>query len=322
MGNIDIVTKHYLEDSRIFADAFNYFIYDGKPVIQPEQLRPLDAVATATPDGETPVQKTRDLLKCLVAMEDDNRAYAILGLENQSDVHYAMPVRNLLYDALTYQKQVRDIADKHRADRDSATGAEFLSGFHKEDKLTPVITLVIYFGANYWDGPTSLHEMMKLEETDEALKSMIDDYKIKLITPAQIKAEDFEKFHTNLRQVMEFIKYSKDKENMAQLMRSDAYRSIDAAAVNVIEHCTHLKLKPYIKNEKGDVDMCEAWDEMKKDCKAEGMQAGLQEGLQKKAAEIAKSMLQENNISHETIAKCSGLPLDTVLALAQEMRSA
>ena len=34
MGNIDIVTKHYLEDSRIFADAFNYFIYDGKPVIQ------------------------------------------------------------------------------------------------------------------------------------------------------------------------------------------------------------------------------------------------------------------------------------------------
>ena len=180
--------------------------------------------------------------------------------------------------------------------------------------LTADITLVIYFGANYWDGPTSLHEMMKLEETDEALKSMIDDYKIKLITPAQIKAEDFEKFHTNLRQVMEFIKYSKDKENMAELMRSDAYRSIDAVAVNVIEHCTHLKLKPYIKNEKGDVDMCEAWDEMKKDCKAEGMQ--------KKAAEIAKNLLQENNISHETIAKCSGLPLDTVLALAQEVRSA
>ena len=68
--------------------------------------------------------------------------------------------------------------------------------------------------------------------------------------------------------------------------------------------------------------MCEAWDEMKKDCKAEGMQAGLQEGLQKKAAEIAKSMLQMNKLSHEDIAISSGLPLDTVLALAQEMRSA
>ena len=68
--------------------------------------------------------------------------------------------------------------------------------------------------------------------------------------------------------------------------------------------------------------MCEAWDEMKKDCKAEGMQAGLQEGLQKKAAEIAKSMLQDNHLNYDKISEYSGLPLDTVLALAQEMRSA
>ena len=68
--------------------------------------------------------------------------------------------------------------------------------------------------------------------------------------------------------------------------------------------------------------MCEAWDEMKKDCKAEGMQAGLQEGLQKKAAEIAKSMLQDNHLNYDKIAEYSGLPLDTVLALAQEVRSA
>ena len=60
--------------------------------------------------------------------------------------------------------------------------------------------------------------------------------------------------------------------------------------------------------------MCEAWDEMKKDCKAEGMQ--------KKAAEIAKSMLQDNHLNYDKIAEYSGLPLDTVLALAQEMRSA
>ena len=68
--------------------------------------------------------------------------------------------------------------------------------------------------------------------------------------------------------------------------------------------------------------MCEAWDEMKKDCKAEGMQAGLQERLQKKAAEIAKSMLQAGKLANEDISEYSGLPLDTVLALAQEVRSA
>ena len=160
--------------------------------------------------------------------------------------------------------------------------------------------------------------MMQLE--DETLKLLVDDYRIKLITPAQLKAEDFEKFHTNLRQVMEFIKYSKDKENMAELMRSEAYRSIDETAVSVIEHCTHLKLKQHIKNEKGEINMCEAWDEMKKDCKAEGMQAGLQEGLQKKAAEIAKSMLQDNHLNYDKISEYSGLPLDTVQALERQLQ--
>ena len=72
MSRIDTITKQYLEDSRIFADVFNYFIHDGKPIIHPEHLRPLDAVATATFRNEAPVQKTRDVLKCLIAMEDDN----------------------------------------------------------------------------------------------------------------------------------------------------------------------------------------------------------------------------------------------------------
>ena len=180
--------------------------------------------------------------------------------------------------------------------------------------LTAVITLVIYFGADRWDGPTSLHEMMQLE--DETLKLLVDDYRIKLITPAQLKAEDFEKFHTNLRQVLEFIKYSKDKKSMAELMRSEAYRSIDETAVSVIEHCTHLKLKQHIKNEKGEINMCEAWDEMKQDCKTEGKA----EGRMERSTEIAKSMLQEKTISCETVAKCSGLPLDTVQALARQLR--
>ena len=74
-----------------------------------------------------------------------------------------MPVRNIIYDALQYGKQVADIAAKHRASEGDSKGhsrGEYLSGFYKEDKFTPVITLVLHFGANEWDGPLSLHEMM------------------------------------------------------------------------------------------------------------------------------------------------------------------
>ena len=113
---------------------------------------------------------------------------------------------------------------------------------------------------------------------------------------------------------MEFIKYSKDKENMAQLLNNEAYHSMDETAVNVIEHCTHLKLKQHTKNEKGEINMSWAIDELIAD--------GRNEGMQKKAAEIAKSMLQAGKLTNEDIAEYSGLSLDAVLALAQELRTA
>ena len=38
MGKTDTATKVYIRKNNIFADAFNYLIYDGKPVVNPEQL--------------------------------------------------------------------------------------------------------------------------------------------------------------------------------------------------------------------------------------------------------------------------------------------
>ena len=70
------------------------------------------------------------------------------------------------------------------------TGAEYLSGFLKSDKILPVITLVIHFSETEWDGAKSLHEMM--EWPDVHLKEYVQDYKIQLIDPAKIKPEEFE----------------------------------------------------------------------------------------------------------------------------------
>ena len=45
MGKADTITKQFMSDNQIFADAFNYFVYDGEQVNQPEQLHPLDSAA-------------------------------------------------------------------------------------------------------------------------------------------------------------------------------------------------------------------------------------------------------------------------------------
>lgn len=171
MAEKDIVTKDYIKDTEVFADAFNYLIFDGKPVINPSKLHEMDPVEIGMPYGEGKtrgtVQKFRDSLKYLTAMEDESAAYLLLGIEAQSDIHYAMAVRNMVYDGLQYASQVEKAAKSHRdaakkrkiqineteetGEKDRADtrlkAGEYLSGFYKEDCLIPVITLVVLFNA-------------------------------------------------------------------------------------------------------------------------------------------------------------------------------
>ena len=60
------------------------------------------------------------------------REEADAGIENQSGVHDAMPVRNMLYDALQYEKQARELGRKHRREHDTGTREEYLSGVKKQ----------------------------------------------------------------------------------------------------------------------------------------------------------------------------------------------
>ena len=42
MGTADMVTKEYMRENAVFADAFNYLIYNGKKVIDPAKLKEID----------------------------------------------------------------------------------------------------------------------------------------------------------------------------------------------------------------------------------------------------------------------------------------
>lgn len=104
MGKLDILTKEYMSDPARFADAFNY-MFGRKNLIQHQFLKELDPTELGILlEGESvdTVQKMRDLLKECILMSDDTATYVMLGIENQTDVHYAMAVKNMIYDALNY----------------------------------------------------------------------------------------------------------------------------------------------------------------------------------------------------------------------------
>lgn len=71
---------------------------------------------------------------------------------------------------MEYSSQVNEAARIHRKEKDYTDSAEFLSGFKKEDKLTPVITLTVYWGAEQWAAPRSLHDM--IDDKYEAISAI------------------------------------------------------------------------------------------------------------------------------------------------------
>ena len=315
MGTADIVTKEYMRGNAVFADAFNYLIYNGKKVIDPAKLKEIDPTEIALPfddeekagkekDGEDKnrkaqgtegssvknesvrkktagragkktdaVQRYRDLLKFVVIKQDERTSYVLLGIENQTDVHYAMPVRNAIYDALQYGRQVADIAAGHRRNKKELSGknnGEYLSGFLKEDHIRPVITLVIHFGAEEWDGPLSLHEMMSTRDME--LLSFVENYRIHLIDPAKLTEEQLNKFSTSMREVIGYIKYSKNKDKLLEFLRTDTHRSIEMNAVRVIKTITNTPIE--VSEEEEEIEMCKAIEDLIAESEARGRAEG------------------------------------------------
>ncbi len=315
MGKKDTVTVEYMRRNEIFADAFNYFVYGGRQVINPDSLVELDTREIGVPYGgadgaEQPVQRIRDLIKSVTAMTDRRVAYLILAIENQSNIHYAMPVKNLVNDALQYAKQVEIAANSHKKSGDykGADSDEYLSGFMKNDKLIPVVTLVVYFGDKLWDGPMSVHEMFN--EQDAEILALVPDYKINLIAPAVIDEKDFSKFNSSLREVLSFIKYSRNADKLEEIVNSDAdFRKLGRSEVNVLNACVdaNLTMKP---NEEV-VDMCEALRELER--------RAAEKAKNKEKEDIAKNLLRMGNMEIPDIAKVTDLTVEAVEQLAQEI---
>lgn len=185
MGKKDIETNRYTRKHDVIADIINCSLGNGQQLVHPADIHDLDTrelVLISPPlhnlAGESkPVQKYRDILKHVTCSHFEFFADIIIGIENQSDIHYAMPVRDNLYDALNYASQIECLASQHHHNHDLHSH-EFLSRIHSTDKLLPVITIVVYYGKKRWDGPLSLWDIMDFTGIPAEFQNAVQNYRI------------------------------------------------------------------------------------------------------------------------------------------------
>ena len=298
----DTVLKNFWRDNEHFADLFNAALFDGEKVIQPDALEEADTDISSIIklNGHTDtLQKILDVVKKSAYGVD----FVILGLENQQHVHYGMPLRVMLGDALGYYKEYAQIAKKNKEEGHWENTEEFLSGFKSTDRLHLMITICVYYGEKIWNGPLSLEDMLNIPKE---LKPVVNDYRMNLI---QVRESEQLKFQNeDVCTVFEVSRniFKGDYGKIEDIYRD---REIDPELGIVIGAITESKelINHALEKRGGKMNMCTALEELKKEGIQEGRKEGIQEGKIAGFVEACKSFGETMEATVARMRKKCGL---------------
>ena len=287
VGQKDILLKDYFTPD-VFADAINAILYDGKSVVTPEKMRTIDIETQHVEEKDGDIKadvRFRDLAK---VVEVDEAIYCLFAIEHQSVEDYTMPLRIMEYDVREYLRQVK-----------SNKGVQV--------QIKPIITIVMYWKADKWNQPLSVKDMFDkntvkwLEEN--GLGGYIQNYRMHLFEPGAVKEEDLEKFKTELKDVIAYVKYSKSTEALKGY--NEKYKpDLTKSTVTLINELTNSK---YVFIEgKERLDMCEAFEGLIAEGKAEGKAEELKEKY--KSWVTLSNNLKKRGMSNPEIASLLGIP--------------
>lgn len=295
---MDVCWKEYFRDEARYADVINGLGCAGQQLVKGEDLQEADTQTLLgrwyRTLGKGEKVRIRDML-CKVAFGVN---FAIVGIENQENIDYAMPLRCLVYDAGEYEKQASKIRRKLKKQKGQNSG-EYLYGFGKDSRLYPVITFVLYGGKEKWDGPKCLHEMLDWTGLPDTLKSFVADYPLNIVKIREF--ENTEVFKTDVKQVFDFIRCSGDRKKLAELVRNDErFRRMEEDAYEVVTKYVKanrlIKVKDKYKGKDGKVNMCQALEELIEDGRKEGKAEGKALGLAEGRKEIVLRMYEDGKL--------------------------
>ena len=140
MGKEDEVLKRYLNDDERYVDLINGVSFGGKQVLMAEDLSDRDTQTGYHKNAMAVKGRRNTKYRDLFRKASFGANFAVVGIENQKQVHYLMPIRCLEYDLKEYQRQeseLKKVMEKEAKEGTKIAEEEFLSGFMKKGKLHP-----------------------------------------------------------------------------------------------------------------------------------------------------------------------------------------
>lgn len=291
----DIAEKQLEEYSEVFADIVNALVFEGRMVCQAENLVSLPTESYHRSESGKLRQRNRDVIK---QDERNGTVFLIVGLENQDSYDNTMVIRTMGYDFGSYDRQIKDIMKINRENANPAYG----KGIHDDQKLVPVITLVLYFGQEKWKGPKELSSLLCIpEEYEGQIRPFIPDYRLNLIELSGLSGEVRERFTSDFRLVADFIAGQADILQYRELMKDTGHKikhpqeMLDLlGALGKDRRYKAIKESIIKRSEKEDVTMCMIAEELENKGIEKGIEMGIEKGIEK-GIELTLKMLESEN---------------------------
>ena len=154
----------------------------------------------------------------------------------------------------------------------------FLGGITKEDRFKAVVTIVLYYGSEPWQGARTLYDLLDLDSVPDKVKDLLNDYRIHILEVRRI--QELDRYQTDLREVFGFIQKSGDKAAVINFAFENAekFQKLEEDAYDVISILTGSKeletMKEKYREKGGKINMCEAIRGLIEEAKAIGLSLG------------------------------------------------
>ena len=280
----DVLLKDFWRSNERFADLFNAVMFQGEEVLRPEELQEMDTDVSGIiqlKDHAESLMRIRDVVKKMAFGVE----FVVFGIESQQNIHYAMPLRTMLYDGMGYLKEYQEITRSHKAEKAAMSKAESLSGMKKEDRLHPILSIVIYYSEEPWDGPLCLKDMMV--EMPEEIRKIFSDYKMNLV---QVQDSGQYVFHNeDVRLVFELSRefFQGDLEKIKEKYKNQDIKQELLMVIGKIIDSSELM---HWKQEGKVENVCTAVKKWEKEWYENGLEHGREEGRKTGITDMVSAM--------------------------------
>ena len=175
-----------------------------------------------------------------------------------------------------------------------------MSGFPKQGTIKPVITLVLCWSPDEWDGPRSLHDMMD-NMLIKRYGNIIDDYKLHLVSVYDLSDEKLRSLKTDIGLALEFSKHSKEIDRISEYQTDIRFRSRSNEFVATINEMTKSEFK--LNKKGGTVDMCQGIKELQEAARNQGRQDGINESIHNSLKALEEYFVSEGTTEVEAKKK-------------------